>query len=201
MLKHLLHHVLHRRAQGLARWIAPHLPQHGYAADIGAGTGHNTHALRQRTGLTFIDIDVVNMRVVPGQAVLFDGTTLPFADQSFTCACLIFVLPYVARPLPLLQEVYRITDGPVFVVQSTYSGPVGEQILGIYDYVWGPVAFQVARATGLITTPSHALQCRTFYTRPNLSALFRAAGFHVHLLDSWPWHVVPVYYDLFCLER
>lgn len=200
-MKHLLDIVLQRRAGLLARRLAPHLPPRGYALDVGAGTGHNSRMLRRYSPLAFVDLDVVNMRVVAGDAVLFDGCRMPFASDTFDCALLVFVLHYVAGPLVLLEEIRRVTHGPVLLLQTTYSGRVGALAARGYDYLWGPVAFAVARASGLITARQHALDGTMFYTRPHLLALLAQAGFHAHLIDSTPWPAVPVRYDLFFLTR
>lgn len=203
-MKYLLDHTLRRRARALAGHLAAHLPQRGYVLDVGAGTGHNSQMLRQIAALklvNFVDADVVNMRVVPGDAVLFDGVRLPFPPQTFACTLLIFVLHYVDQPLSLLQEIQRVTSGPVLLLQTTYTGKAGALIAQSYDYLWGPVAFTVARAVGLVTAQQHALQASQFYTRQRLWALVTQAGFVPQLLTSFPWPGVPVRYDLVSLTR
>jgi SAM-dependent methyltransferase len=193
--------IMARRARALAAWLAPHLPARGLVVDIGAGTGHNAQALRARSALSFVGVDVVNMRVVGARPVLFDGTALPFADDRFQAALLLFVLPYCADPLGLLRAIRRVTGGPVLVLQSTYVDRLGALALRANDLLWGPVAFGVARAAGWIAAERCALYGRNYYTRPHLQRIFQAAGFRARLAHSAPWPLVSVRYDLFVLER
>ncbi len=196
----LLDHTMQRRATQLAQHLAPHLPTRGVVLDVGAGTGHNSHALRRQTALTFVDADVVQMRVLPGNAVLYDGLRLPFADDTFTAALLVFVLHYVIDPAALLREVGRVTSGGVLLLQTTYRGRVGAHVACGYDYLWGPLAFEVARRLRWVPTDQHAMTARQFYTRQHLADVVQQAGFVAQHVTSLPWRGVPVAYDLLRLE-
>lgn len=196
----LLDYIMRRRAAQLAHTLAPHLPAQGIVLDVGAGTGHNSHALRRHTALTVVDADVVQMRVLPGDAVLYDGLRLPFADNTFTAALLVFVLHYVTNPVVLLCEVGRVTRGAVLLLQTTYRGRVGARVARGYDYLWGPAAFQVARWLRWVPATNHAMTAHQFYTRPHLAAVAQQAGFVAHHVAVLPWGGVPVAYDLLRLE-
>ena len=61
-MKRVLERMLERRAEALARRIAPFLADDGTVLDIGCGTGHNAAALRVlRPQLAVCEADVVDM--------------------------------------------------------------------------------------------------------------------------------------------
>ncbi|MEM8530321.1 MAG: methyltransferase domain-containing protein [Chloroflexota bacterium] len=202
MIRHLLNWILVHRADQLVRWMSPYLPRGGAVIDIGAGTGHTVQALQQQSpGLNVVEVDVVNIRVIPGNAVLFDGYQLPFADGQFSAAIMIFVLQYCNEPQILLRNLHHVMNGPVMVIQSTYHGRLGHWWLQTFDFLWGPIAFQVARICGLVHTSKHALDGKTFYTLPELIQLFQRAGFQVQLLETKPLFPMPMSYHIFRLEK
>lgn len=202
MVRHLLNWVLVCRASQLVRWISPYLPQDGVVIDVGAGTGHTVQALRQQhPSLNTVEVDVVNIRVVPGNAVLFDGYRLPFADGQFSAAIMIFVLQYCNEPQALLRNLHQVMNGPVVLVQSTYHGRLGYCWLRTFDFLWGPIAFRVARICGLVDTSEHALDGKTFYTLPELMRLFQQAGFQVQLLETKLLFPMTMSYHILRLEK
>lgn len=198
-MKRLLHAVLARRARALAEIVRPHLPAAGRALDVGCGTGHNARALMDLTDLRVTGVDVVDLRAVGAPPVRFEGATLPFADGAFACALVLFVLQYVAAPERLLAETRRVTSGPVLVIQSTYRGPMGWGALRANEVLWGPLAYAVGRASGLVDG-AFSLGARRLYTRPRLQDLFARAGLGVRVHRPAPWPLMPVSYDLFVLE-
>ncbi|NOK63702.1 MAG: hypothetical protein GFH27_549379n45 [Chloroflexi bacterium AL-W] len=202
MLRYLLNWILVHRAGQLVQWISSYLPQRGVVVDIGAGTGHTVQALRQlHPDLDTVEVDVVNIRVVHGNAVLFDGHRLPFSDGQFSAAIMIFVLQYCNQPQALLRNIHRVADGPVLLIQSTYSGRLGYGWLRAYDFLWGPVAFHVARMCGLVSQPEHALDGTMFYTISELTNLFQQAGFQVQILATKSLFLMPINYHIFRLEK
>lgn len=200
-MKAILDRVLTFRANRLTRRLIPHLPQTGRGLDIGSGTGHTVQALRRRENpLTFAEADVVDIHVVGPGPVLFERT-LPFTDDTFACTLILFVLSYPGDPLPLLREVNRVTAGPVLVMQAVYSGQLGYLALRINEFLWGPVAFLVARITRLIGKRPFTLAARRLFTRQSLQALFEQAGLAVRAAHAQGWPGLPVSHDLFILER
>ncbi len=192
--------ILSRRAGKLADRLGPHLPHGGRILDIGSGTGHTAQALHRRAPLEVVQADVTDLSVVGAPPIRFDET-LPFADDAFAAALMLFVLQYPGDPLRLLREAGRITAGPLLVVQSTYCGRLGRAALGANEFLWGPVAFLVARCAGLVSPCEFTLAARRLFTRAELRDLFRHAGLRVCAWHAQPWPVVPVGYDLFILER
>lgn len=199
-MKWIMNQILSRRADELADRLRPHLPPGGRVLDIGSGTGHTALALRRRAPLEVVQADVTDLSVVGARPIRFDET-LPFADGAFAAALILFVLQYPGDPLRLLREAARVTAGPLLVVQSTYCGRLGHATLRANEFLWGPVAFLVARRVGLVGPCPFTLAARRLFTRPELRDLFQHAGLRVRTWHAQPWPVVPISYDLFILER
>lgn len=198
-MKQILNLVLSWRAHRLAGRLGPHLPGGGRVIDIGSGTGHTVRALRRRAPVDFVEADVTDLGV--GARPIRFGETLPFVDDAFAGALILFVLQYPADPLGLLREARRVTDGQILVLQSTYRGRFGRATLGANEFLWGPAAFVVARCAGLIGAARFTLGARRLFTRAELRDLFGRAGLRVRAWHDQPWPIAPVSYDLFILER
>ena len=190
-----------RRGARLADLLTPHLPHSGRVLDIGAGTGHNAVALRRSRPLQIVGLDVVDMHVVGDRPALFDGDRLPFTDDSYDAALVLFVLQYSRDPVRLLREVRRVCRGPILVLQSTYAGRMAEAALRLYDLAWGPLAFAVARATKLITTRHCSLYARVLTQHPALLHTFAQAGLRPELVYTKAWPILSIRRNLFVLER
>jgi SAM-dependent methyltransferase len=200
-IRGLLDRTMARRADRLAQQIAPYIPQSGQLLDIGSGTGHNAIAIERRHATHITNLDVVNMRVVGAPPVLFDGQTLPFGDQGFDGALLLFVLHYCDDPLALLREARRVTGGPLVVLQSTYDGLLAGAILRLYDFAWGPIGFALARMVGMVRAPSCRLYARALATDASLRQLFAQAELTAVPVWSERWPLVRVSRTLFVLKR
>jgi SAM-dependent methyltransferase len=197
----LLNHIMARRAERLVDWLAPHLPIEGPVLDIGAGTGHNAVALRRRRGGIVLNLDVADLRVVGERPTRFDGFHMPFADDRFAAALILFVIQYSPDPVQLLREAARVCHGPVLVLQSTYAGRVSEAALRLYDLAWGPLAFTVARVAGLVAAERAPLFARVLASRSMLQRTFAAAHLRPRLLRTAYWPLLAVQRDLYILER
>ena len=167
--------------------------------DVGSGTGHNALALAAGE-LDVIEVDVADLHVVGAGPLLFDGERLPFDDDAFDAAMLLFVLHYPAAPDRLLRETLRVA-GRVLVLQSTCLGVVGRRLLSVRESCLGRGGFCLARAAGYVAGGGESLRPTRYYSRESLSRLFEAAGGEV--VAEWPWdsQFGVVRRDLYLLER
>ena len=119
---------LHRALSRLALWrvreklaeIGSHLAPGDRVLDVGAGTcilcqellrlGYNVVSV-DRENLSFVD------EIVP---VVYDGTTLPFGDDSFDVALIITVLHHVRDPDAVLAEARRVAKR-IIVIEEIYE--------------------------------------------------------------------------------
>lgn len=201
MIQGLLKHVLKRRAEGLAERLIPHLPKTGTVLDVGAGTGHTAQALERITLLKVVEVDVEDMHVVGPGPILFDGKWLPFRDDTFNGALVVFVLHYPRDPAQLLREVARVTRGPIVVIQSVYTRALGRAVLCTREFGTGRFAFWASRAVRLINTPRCPLNPRRWFTRAVFRETARQARLEVRAFQSRTWPGLSVSRDLFVLTK
>ena len=109
-----------RWGAGKLSHIAPYLPTHGSIIDIGSGTGTTSRLLRER-GFEVTSVDVKDRSIDPSlRPVLYDGTTLPFSDDSFDCALLLTVLHHTPDPETVLREAARVAKH-IIIIEDVYT--------------------------------------------------------------------------------
>jgi SAM-dependent methyltransferase len=196
MLKARLDREMRRRAAALCETLRPHLEPSATVLDVGAGTGHNGQALLDaRVCAKLVTADVVDLRVVGPSPTIFDGEKLPFEDASVDVCLLVHVLQYATDPVRLLRECARVARAGVLVVQSTHEGSGAEMMLRMYEVLWGPLAWGVARAAGWVGPDSFALSARRC-----LSVRAMRQGLEPRRRTDRPWRVPGVRSDLWHLE-
>ncbi|MGH8220855.1 MAG: methyltransferase domain-containing protein [Steroidobacteraceae bacterium] len=114
-------------------------PAHRNALDVGGGTGLIAHATKRLFGLDrVVSIDVKHRYrpMLDINAVIYDGTRLPFRDASFDCVLLFNVLHHVPigfRPA-LIRECRRIAGrGPLYIKDHLSMGAVDDARLALLD--------------------------------------------------------------------
>lgn len=200
-LRAVFHDRLGRRAEQLARRIAPHLPAGARLLDIGSGTGHNARALRLRTGGSCIEADVVDFHVVGDGPMLFDGERLPLPDNAVDVSLVVHALSYTEDPAALLREAGRVASRGVVVIQSTYQGAWGRAFLLVRGRIQGRLSFRVCRALGLIPPVADPLGTRHLFSRSRLEATVTRSGLVVQLWDSEPSSLSRTSRDLLVLDH
>jgi SAM-dependent methyltransferase len=92
--------------------------------DIGSGFGHVTSLLQEK-GYEVTSVDAKKHYTVAGvETLIYDGKTLPFADNSFDSALLMTVMHHANDPLALLDEALRVAKRVIIIedlVSSNYS--------------------------------------------------------------------------------
>ncbi|MCB0164040.1 MAG: methyltransferase domain-containing protein [Anaerolineae bacterium] len=112
----------HRRYQS-------HLSQARSLLDIGVGTGLALrHVMRHNPQLSFTGVDIRDLRLpdirVPLQ--LYDGETLPFADNRFDVSLLFYVLHHCQKPVRVLEEAVRVTRQKLILIEE-FDRPGADQ--------------------------------------------------------------------------
>ena len=180
MLKSFFDTVMERRAAQLIEQVGEWLPPSGRVLDLGSGTGHVSARLERQTGIEVIPADVSDIHVVGKTPVPIGDGVLPFADGTFSAALLLFMLAYPRNPAAVLAEVSRVTRGPIVIVQSLHSNPLGYAWLRVREYVWTIVAFNVSKALGYVpANATFSMNTRRFYTADELQRDVTAAGLRV----------------------
>lgn len=120
------------REEIIARYVKPHVRAKQRIVEIGAGNGLVAQMLHEQTGADFTLLDVVdyNRSKLPMQ--LYDGRAMPFADNTFDCAMLVFVLHHNPDPVPVMREALRVARS-VLVVENDVRGLVKRPVTRIID--------------------------------------------------------------------
>ena len=108
-MKSALDAVMERRSSQLMEQIGAWLPTEGPVLDLGSGTGHLSARLERELGLEVVTADVTDMHLTGRPPVLIADGVLPFEEETFSAALLIFMFHYPDKPVRLLAEVSRVT--------------------------------------------------------------------------------------------
>lgn len=99
-----------------AAWVAPHQR----VLDIGGGTGVLAEAIQTLLpAREVVSVDVVDryFKTLAVKTMTFDGTKLPFEDDSFDAATINNVMHHVPidSRAALMREVARVVSGPIYI--------------------------------------------------------------------------------------
>lgn len=129
--------VVHRRRiKVLSQRLAVMLEPRSRLLDIGCGDGRITARLRDSVD----QLEVQGVEVLPRPACVieyrrFDGTHLPFPDNSFDYCLLVDVLHHIKDPVPLLKEVCRVSSKFVLIKDHCADDVLDHWILRLMDWV------------------------------------------------------------------
>lgn len=114
--------------------------RHTRLLDVGGGTGVIAQAMAELLPVDeVLTVDMVD-RFCSSLSVTtqqYDGTTLPFADNSFEAATLNNVLHHVpvAARTGLLREIRRVVEGPLYIKDHESCGVVDNLRLTAMDAI------------------------------------------------------------------
>ena len=180
MLKSIFDAVMERRSRQLLEQVGAWLPTGGTLLDLGSGTGHLSARLERELGLEVVTADVSDMHVVGRPPVLVADGVLPFEARTFSAALLFFMLAYPKDPAGVLTEAARVTQGPIILVQSLYSGRLGYTWHRVREFLWTIVAFHVSKLVGYVPPEAKfTMHTRRYYTAEKLGRDVAAAGLRI----------------------
>jgi SAM-dependent methyltransferase len=130
----------------VARIVSAELTRLGGASrglDVGSGEGWfaarfvSSGVLRAVVGL-----DVKRRERIDVEPVLYDGETIPFADQSFDVVYAIDAIHHATNPPRVLHEMARVSSRWIVLKDHTSRSFVDRQVLRALDWA-GNVAFGI----------------------------------------------------------
>ena len=128
--------VAGRRARVLATRLAEIMPAHATILDVGCGDGEIAWLLiQQRPDLKVTGVDVLVRPDTRVPVEPFDGTTLPFADDSFDVVTFVDVLHHCEQPLELLREARRVARHSIVIKDHSLEGLAAGPTLRFMDGV------------------------------------------------------------------
>ena len=124
-----------RRVRRLAQHVCEMLPPDASLLDVGCGDGI-LDALIQETRRD-VEITGLDVLVRPGTRIpvrKFDGTSIPFENDSFDVVMFIDVLHHTHDPFVLLREASRVARSFVVIKDHTMDGPLSGLTLRFMDW-------------------------------------------------------------------
>jgi 2-polyprenyl-3-methyl-5-hydroxy-6-metoxy-1,4-benzoquinol methylase len=137
-LLNAVHHraVHNRRVHVLAHHLAQVIPDGGRVLDVGCGDGLiSREIMNQRPDLEIEGVDVMLRPVTHIPATTFDGSVLPFADDSFDYVMIVDVLHHTTDPVVVLTESRRVARKGVVIKDHLRQGFGAGATLRVMDWV------------------------------------------------------------------
>lgn len=125
--QHVMQPAVRLREQAEA--LADYVGEGDSVLDVGCGTGHLSAYLREMYGVIPTGIDVKDSRQAEVSFTEFDGTSIPFPDNSFDHVVLSEVLHHSHDPVRLIAECDRVARRRVIVFEDMPEGVVGKLAL------------------------------------------------------------------------
>src|SRR5689334_4074651 len=102
--------VVNRRMRVLVAWFAQLVPKEARILDVGSGDGAVSALLQaERPDLLIHGLDVLPRDHSRIPVELFNGSDIPYADNSFDAVLISDVLHHTQNPTDLLREARRVT--------------------------------------------------------------------------------------------
>lgn len=125
--------VMQQRANKIAGKLAPHIETRDHVLDIGAGGCRVSAKLKDLTEAAITPLDTVDHNRTSMDLQLYDGITIPYPDDSFSVASLVFVLHHAENPTKLLSEAARVSRRRVLVVEDSPRNQLERHAWRMFD--------------------------------------------------------------------
>ncbi|MBO3699504.1 bifunctional 2-polyprenyl-6-hydroxyphenol methylase/3-demethylubiquinol 3-O-methyltransferase UbiG [Roseivirga sp. E12] len=119
-------------AKNKLKRIQPVLTRSGKIVDIGSGYGTVTDLLR-RDGYDITPVDVTDHSIREDlKPICYDGTSLPFNENTFDQALLLTVLHHTQNPQAMIAETARVSR-EVIIIEDVYRNKVQQYLTYFFD--------------------------------------------------------------------
>lgn len=123
IIQRVVWRLVRTRGQDVYRQIQPFLRQREKILDVGVGAGDVMLAM-QEAGNDVTGLDVENLSCTPEvRPILYNGHTMPFADDSFDLATIITTMHHAKDPDRVLVEAARVAKRLIVMEDVFYSTP------------------------------------------------------------------------------
>lgn len=129
--------VMDRRVRQISKNISDLIPEDVVSVlDVGAGTGEMAHAIQSfRPKLSFSGVDVYIRPKTFIPVVKYDGSVLPFDDNSYDVIIVVDVLHHCKDPVSVLKECTRVSRRWVIIKDHVSDSFLDSKILKFMDWV------------------------------------------------------------------
>lgn len=133
--ENIVDYLKKKRSEKIASWIGTHLNSGEKVVDIGAGDCFLSHSLQQRCGIEVFPVDIADYGRTDLKTIIYDGKTLPFPDDYFDSALVLFVLHYVKDPPTVLREARRVARKKIIILQDICPSPAAVAPTLVWGYL------------------------------------------------------------------
>ncbi|MCK5536763.1 MAG: class I SAM-dependent methyltransferase [Bacteroidales bacterium] len=119
----------------LAENIASLLPKNTQILDVGCGDGSLDSLIIKQQQVNIKGIDVLLRKQTHIPVKLFDGTTIPYEDNSFDTVVFVDVLHHTESPQVLLKEAKRVARFSIILKDHLTDGLFATSTLRFMDWV------------------------------------------------------------------
>ena len=129
------HLVASRRIERLAQHLIARLPQNARVLDVGCGDGYlASQMLTLRKDVQIEGIDVLARKRAAIPVGLYDGSSIPFEDDSYDVVMLVDVVHHAVDPHGLLQEACRVASDKLVLKDHLADALFADQTLRVMDW-------------------------------------------------------------------
>ncbi len=127
--------VMDRRARVLSQHIASILPRSARVLDVGAGNGELSRAIMAHR--PDVKIDGLDTFLWPERFIevrKFDGTTIPYDNESYDTCLISDVLHHIEKPLGLMSEMVRVARNSIVIKDHVADSRIDFATLKFMDW-------------------------------------------------------------------
>jgi ubiquinone/menaquinone biosynthesis C-methylase UbiE len=89
---------------------------------IGNGLGHLSERIRPfAKELVILDIQTYPKTINKESVQIYDGHSIPYPDKSFDTSVVIFTLHHIPHSTDYFQEILRVTENRIILLEETYT--------------------------------------------------------------------------------
>jgi len=127
--------VYNWRTRRIAQTLGPQISAGETVLDFGAGDGEVARAIVAHSGCRLTGLDTITYGDIGLDFVLYDGHTIPLADDSFDTVMALFVLHHCTDPDQALAECRRVSRRRLLIVEEVYTNRLEALFTSAEDWV------------------------------------------------------------------
>ncbi|RJR27900.1 class I SAM-dependent methyltransferase [candidate division WWE3 bacterium] len=132
IINKIIYKISRNRAKTIVGRISEYLPEKSRILDIGAGACGVAELLIDK-GHGVVPLDIHDVSFVNNvKPIIYDGTRIPFDDNSFDFVIVILVLHHTKDPKAILKEAKRVSKN-IILMEEIYSTKIQKYLTHFWD--------------------------------------------------------------------